>query len=120
MDLARTLGHSIGAIFWIVILALIFAAIVHFILGDNIWAVLVFYIIVASLPRILLLIADSKSSAFVGSIFTVVVVFLIITFAFPMIFGQNIGFPYSMLGLGPFITGLIVVLGVDLLSLALF
>ena len=120
MDLARILGHSIGAIFSIVIWALIFAAIVHFILGDNISAVLVFYILVATLPRILLLIDDSKSSAIVGSIFTIVVVYSIITFIFPMIFGQNIGFPYSMLDLGPVITGLIFSILVDLLSVSLF
>ena len=119
MDLARTLGHSIGAVFWILIAALIFAAIVHFLLGDNIWAVLIFYMAVAFMPRIVLQISDSRSSGIIGSIFTVVIVFLIITFIFPFIFGQNIGFPYSMLDLGPIVTGLIVSILVDLISVSI-
>ena len=118
MDLARTLGHTIGAIFWIVIIALILAAIVHFILADNITAVLIFYIIIALFPRVLTQIADTKPSAIVGSILAITVVYLIITFIFPIIFGQNIGFPYSMLGLGPFVTGLIVSILVDLISVS--
>lgn len=119
MELAKTVGHSIGATIWILILALILAAIVHFILGDGIWTVLGFYILIALFPRIITNVEDTKSSAIVGSILTIVFLYLIITFIFPMIFGPNIGFPYSMLGLGPFVTGLIVMILVDLISVSL-
>nr|WP_294999560.1 hypothetical protein [uncultured Methanobrevibacter sp.] len=116
MDESEIIGATIGGIIYTTILALIFAAIVHFLLGDTILSVLVLYIIIAAVPSNLVNSSISKSSAIVGLFLAIVVVFLIMNFIFPIILGPNIGFPYSMLGLGPIITGLIVSLLVGLFA----
>ena len=116
MDVSETIGATMGGLFISVIFALIFAAVVHFFIGDNITSVLMLYICIAFFPSVLVSTSITKSSAIVGSLLAVIIIFLIMNFVFPIIFGPNISFPYTMLDLGPVITGLIVSLIVGLIA----
>lgn len=108
MSSSETVGGIITSVIVSVIIGLIVGAIVHFFLADNIYGVLIMYIAVATGPSSVSNLPISKSSAIVATLVGVTIAFLILQFGFPMIFGPNMGFPYSMLNLGPVITGLIV------------
>ncbi|WP_298523273.1 hypothetical protein [uncultured Methanobrevibacter sp.] len=116
MDVSETIGATISGMFISIICALILAAIVHFFFGDNISSVLLLYILVAFIPSALVNTSLSKSSAIVGSLLAVIIIFLLMNFIFPIIFGPNITFPYSILDLGPIITGLILSLIVGIIA----
>lgn len=107
MDTAEIVGASFGAVVITLIFAVIFSALAHFISGDNIWSVMCVYLVVAVIPSLLVNTSISRTSVIMASIITMIIVVLIMNFAFPIVFGPNIGFPYSMLGLGPVITGII-------------
>jgi hypothetical protein len=116
MDVSESIAFAMAGAIVALIFGAIFAAIVHFVLGDNIWSTLIMYLIIAIIPS---LIGDStveRSTKVVGALIAVAIAFLVMTYVFPMIFGPYIGFPYSMLDLGPMMTGLIISLIVGLLA----
>jgi hypothetical protein len=115
MDLSDTLAVTIVGVIITGICAIILSVLCLF-LGYHIWSVFFMYIILAIIPSIFVNMDVDTSSTITASLLTIIIVFLIMNYVFTMIFGPNIGFPYSMLKLGPIITGLIVSLVIGIIA----
>ena len=117
INIARSAGRIIAAIVLSIIAALILGAISHFIFGDwDIAIILVFILIAASSSGPTITDIHSKSLLIITGIISSCIVYYLIRIILPMIYGPAYVFPFSLFGLGEYMTGLLITVIIGILS----
>ena len=117
INIGSSVGRIIAAIVLSIIAALILGAISHYIFGDWDIAIIFVFILVAgssSGPSVTNI--ESKSLLIITGIIGSIIVYYLIRIILPMVFGPAYVFPFSLFGLGEYITGLIITIIIGILS----
>ncbi|MBE6493300.1 MAG: hypothetical protein E7Z84_01635 [Methanosphaera stadtmanae] len=117
INIARCAGRIVAAVVLSIIAALILGAISHFIFGDwNIAIIFVFILVAASSSGPSITDIESKSLLIITGIIGSIIVYYLIRIILPMVFGPAYVFPFSLFGLGEYITGLIITIIIGILT----